>query len=119
MDNLQYNTETSSVKYVDTAAHSQFKVPTNKSGNTLTRNEISKEWNRDSEEIKENREDVPSPASRLSSAEKCVIRACSSLPLSKETLVSPHFFHPSGTSLFHDVHSSFTARMSGHIENRA
>jgi len=34
---------------------SQFKVPTDKSGNALTRNEISKEWNGDDERIKEAR----------------------------------------------------------------
>lgn len=65
MDNLQYSTGTSSVRHVDVATHSQFKVPMNKSRNTLTRNEISKEWNGDGEEIKEDGEDVLSPASFL------------------------------------------------------
>jgi len=51
---------------------SQFKVPTDKSGNVLTQNEISKEWNGDDERIKEDSEN--SHFSWLSSTEKYVIR---------------------------------------------
>jgi len=50
---------------------SQFKVSTDKSGNALTRNEISKEWNGDDERIKEDSENYLS--SRLSSTEKYII----------------------------------------------
>lgn len=108
-----------SVRHVDTATRSQFKVPTDKSGNTLTRNEISKEWNGDSGGTKEDSEDVLSSASRLSSTEKCVIRACSSPPLLKDTSVSP-YTPPIPLVPFSSMYIpvSLLEWLSEHIENR-